>query len=156
AVMISDRVAAVFEDDETGAGSVDQGYTYSGHPVGAAAAVAALEETMRIRPWENARVRGAQLKAGLDALAERYDMIGDVRGEGLMCAIELVSDRANKMPAAKALPLTFQKAAYEDGVMIRVSGNNAIFSPPLVVEAGHVDKILSATETGLRAMAEAA
>ena len=156
AVMISDRVAAVFEDDETGAGSVDQGYTYSGHPVGAAAAVAALEETMRIRPWENARVRGTQLKAGLDSLAERHDMIGDVRGEGLMCAIELVSDRTTKVPVGKALPLAFQKAAYEEGVMIRVSGNNAIFSPPLVVDAGHVDKILSATETGLRAMAEVA
>ncbi|MEO1779795.1 MAG: aminotransferase class III-fold pyridoxal phosphate-dependent enzyme [Pseudomonadota bacterium] len=156
AVMISDRVAAVFEDDETGVGSVDQGYTYSGHPVGAAAAVAALEETMRIRPWENARARGPELKAGLEALAGRFDMIGDVRGEGLMCAIELVSDRATKTPVGKALPLVFQKAAYEDGVMIRVSGNNAIFSPPLVVDAEHVAKILSATETGFKAMAGAA
>ena len=154
--MIANHVAAVFEDDESGVGSVDSGYTYSGHPVGAAAAVAAVEETIRIRPWENASARGAELKAGLDALADRFDHIGDVRGEGLMCAIELVSDRGKKTPVGKALPLVFQKAAYEDGVMIRVSGNNAIFSPPLVIDAGHVQKILSATETGLKAMAEAA
>ncbi|WP_299152479.1 aminotransferase class III-fold pyridoxal phosphate-dependent enzyme [uncultured Tateyamaria sp.] len=152
AVMIADRVVSVFEDDQSGAGSVDSGYTYSGHPVGAAAAVAAVEETMCLRPWDNAAVRGRELKAGLDALATRYDVIGDVRGEGLMCAIEFVSDPLAKTPIGKALPLAFQKAAYEDGVMIRVSGNNAIFSPPLVVEAGHVQKILSATEAGLKAM----
>ncbi|WP_299044008.1 aminotransferase class III-fold pyridoxal phosphate-dependent enzyme [uncultured Tateyamaria sp.] len=156
AVMIADHVAAVFEEDESGVGSVDSGYTYSGHPVGAAAAVAAVEETMRIRPWDAARARGPELKAGLEALQARFDVIGDVRGEGLMCAIELVSDRAKKTPIGKALPLVFQKAAYADGVMIRVSGNNAIFSPPLVLDAGHVQKILSATETGLKAMAEAA
>jgi len=156
AVMISERVAAVFEDDTSGLASVDQGYTYSGHPVGAAAAVAAVEETMRIRPWENARARGAELKAGLVALADRYDMIGDVRGEGLMCAMEFVSDRTSKAPVGKALPLVFQKAAYEAGVMIRVSGNNAIFSPPLVIEPSHVRDILSAAEAGLKAMSEAA
>ncbi len=153
AVMISDRVASVFEDDRSGAGSVDMGYTYSGHPVGAAAAVATMHETMRIRPWENAGARGAELKAGLEELATRHDLIGDVRGEGLMCAIELVSDRASKAPVSKALPLVFQQTAYEDGVMVRVSGNNVILSPPLVVDVSHIRKILSATETGLKAMA---
>lgn len=153
AVMINERIVSVFEDDRSGAASVDMGYTYSGHPVGAAAAVAAVEETMRICPWDNARPRGAELKAGLQELATRFDAIGDVRGEGLMCAIELVSDRASKAPVGKTAPLLFQKAAYEDGVMVRVSGNNAIFSPPLIVDAGHVQKILSATEAGLKAMA---
>ena len=45
-----------------------------------------------------------------------------------------------------------QQAAYEDGVMIRVSGNNAIFSPPLIVTSDNVTKILSAVETGLKAV----
>ncbi len=152
AVMISERVVSVFEDDETGMASVDMGYTYSGHPVGAAAAVACMTETMRIRPWENAALLGPKLKAGLEELATRYDVIGDVRGEGLMCAIELVSNRATKAPVGKSVPLDFQKAAYEDGVMIRVSANNAIMSPPLILEADHVDKILSAVETGLKAV----
>lgn len=111
-----------------------------------------MNETMRLRPWENAARLGPRLKAGLQDLATRYDVIGDVRGEGLMCAIELVSDRDSKAPVGKSVPLDFQKAAYEDGVMIRVSANNAIMSPPLILEAGHVDKILSAVETGLKAV----
>ncbi|WP_299726901.1 aminotransferase class III-fold pyridoxal phosphate-dependent enzyme [uncultured Tateyamaria sp.] len=153
AVMIADHIASVFEEDRTGMGSVDMGYTYSGHPVGAAAAVATMTETTRIRPWENAGPRGAELKAGLTELATRYDVIGDVRGEGLMCAIELVSDRVAKTPVGKAAPLAFQQAAYQDGVMVRVSGNNVILSPPLIIDASHVQKILAATEAGLKAVA---
>ncbi|UOA25887.1 aminotransferase class III-fold pyridoxal phosphate-dependent enzyme [Pseudosulfitobacter sp. DSM 107133] len=122
---------------------------------GAAAAVAAVEEIIRIKPWENAAAMGAKLKAGLHALADHHEIIGDVRGEGLMCAIEFVTDRKTKAPAASAAGLAFQKAAYDDGVMIRVSGNNAIFSPPLVIDASHVEKILLATETGLKAMVSA-
>ncbi|MEO0938253.1 MAG: aminotransferase class III-fold pyridoxal phosphate-dependent enzyme [Pseudomonadota bacterium] len=155
AVMIAEHVAEAFE----GAGkeaSVDTGYTYSGHPVGAAAAVATVEETMRIKPWENAGPRGVQLKAGLEGLMDHYDMIGDVRGEGLMVAMEFVTDRTTKAPAMGALPLAFQQAAYEDGVMIRVSGNNAIFSPPLIVTEADVAKMISAAETGLKAMSAAA
>jgi adenosylmethionine-8-amino-7-oxononanoate aminotransferase len=145
AAMISGAVVEVFENDTTGMASVDQGYTYSGHPVGAAAALAALSEIKRLRVWENAASRGDELFAGLQKLAEKYDVIGDVRGgEGLMCALELVSDRATKAPIAKHLPLQVQKAAYEDGVMVRVSGNNIILSPPLIITSEDVAKILSA------------
>lgn len=150
AAMISGAVAEVFESDTTGLASVDQGYTYSGHPVGAAAALAALSEINRLRIWENAAARGDELFAGLQKLADKHDAIGDVRGgEGLMCALELVSDRATKAPIAKHLPLQVQKAAYEDGVMVRVSGNNIILSPPLIVTSEDVTKILSALDAGL-------
>ncbi len=153
AVMISGAVAEVFENDTTGRASVDQGYTYSGHPVGAAAALAALSEINRLRVWENAAARGDELFAGLQKLAEKYDAIGDVRGgEGLMCALELVSDRATKAPIAKHLPVQVQKAAYQDGVMVRVSGNNIILSPPLVITSTEVAKILSALDTGLASL----
>ena len=101
---------------------------------------------------KNAAARGPELLGGLKGLQERFEVIGDVRGEGLMCAIELVSDRVTRKPVGKDIPLRFQKAAYEDGVMIRVSGNNAIFSPPLVLTAKHVAKILSAVEAGLTAV----
>ncbi|WP_425083473.1 aminotransferase class III-fold pyridoxal phosphate-dependent enzyme [Ruegeria profundi] len=153
AAMISGAVAEVFENDTTGKASVDQGYTYSGHPVGAAAALAALSEIKRLRVWENAAARGDELFAGLQKLAEKYDVIGDVRGgEGLMCALELVSDRSTKAPIAKHLPLQVQKAAYEDGVMVRVSGNNIILSPPLIITSEDVAKILSALDTGLTSL----
>lgn len=153
AAMIAGHVAEVFESDTTGVASIDQGYTYSGHPVGAAAALAALSEIRRLKVHENAAVRGAELFAGIKALKEKYDVVGDVRGgEGLMCALELVSDRDTKAPVGKAVPVTLQKAAYEDGVMVRVSGNNVILSPPLVITADDVTKILSALDTGLRAL----
>lgn len=150
AAMISGAVAEVFENDTTGLASVDQGYTYSGHPVGAAAALAALSEINQLRVWENAGERGAELFAGLQKLQEKYDVVGDVRGgEGLMCALELVSNRDTKTPVAKHIPLQVQKAAYEDGVMVRVSGNNIILSPPLIITSEDVAKILSALENGL-------
>ncbi|WP_108859826.1 aminotransferase class III-fold pyridoxal phosphate-dependent enzyme [Ruegeria sp. Alg231-54] len=153
AAMISGAVAEVFESDTTGRASVDQGYTYSGHPVGAAAALATLAEINRLRVWENAAARGDELFAGLKKLADKYDVVGDVRGgEGLMCALELVSDRATKAPIAKHLPLQVQKATYEDGVMVRVSGNNIILSPPLVITSDDVAKILSALDTGLASL----
>lgn len=153
AVMISGAVAEVFESDTTGKASVDQGYTYSGHPVGAAAALAALSEINRLRVWENAAARGDELFAGLQKLAGKYDVIGDVRGgEGLMCALELVSDRATRTPIAKHLPVQVQKAAYEDGVMVRVSGNNIILSPPLIITAEDVARILSALDAGLASL----
>ena len=152
AAMISGVVAEVFEADTTGKASVDTGYTYSGHPVGAAAAIAALDETERLEPWKNARERGAQLLEGLHALKARYDAVGDVRGEGLMCAIELWADRDAKAPPGKEMPLAFQKAAYEAGALIRVSGPNAIFSPPLIVTEADVDAILTAAEAGLAAL----
>ncbi|WP_166418760.1 aminotransferase class III-fold pyridoxal phosphate-dependent enzyme [Cochlodiniinecator piscidefendens] len=150
AAMIHESVAEVFEKDTSGLGSVDQGYTYSGHPVGAAAALAALSEINRLQVWKNAGARGDQLFAGLQKLGQKHDMVGDVRGgEGLMCALELVSDRETKTPVAKEAPVRIQKAAYEDGVMVRVSGNNIILSPPLVITSDDVEKILSAIDTGL-------
>lgn len=151
AVMIHDRVADVFEAGGPEA-SVDTGYTYSGHPVGAAAAIATMQETIRIKPWKNAVPRGAELKAGLMALKDKYDIVGDVRGEGLMCAMEFVADRTTKAPAGADVSARFQKAAYEAGTMIRVSGPNAIFSPPLIVTAQDVQTILASAEAGLRAV----
>lgn len=153
AVMIADHIADVFEKDATGKASIDSGYTYSGHPVGAAAALACLEEIKRQRVHENAAARGDELHAGLKGLMERYELVGDVRGgEGLMLGLELVSDRVTKKPVDKALPVVLQQAAYDDGVMVRVSGNNILLSPPLIVTSQDCQKIISALETGLKAV----
>ena len=113
--------------------------------------MAALSEIRRLRVWENAAARGKELLAGLQALQERFDVVGDVRGEGLMCAIELVSDQAKKTPAGKDVGIAVQRAAYNAGAMIRVSGNIIIFSPPLIIDATDISTILSAVEEGLEA-----
>ncbi len=149
AVMISDMVAEVFENDTSGAAAIGSGYTYSGHPVGAAAAIACLKETQRLNVKDNAAARGAQLFSGLQALQDKYSIIGDVRGgHGLMCAMELVADRATKVPADKATIAALHKATYEAGTMVRISGNNVIMSPALILTEANVAKILSDLDTG--------
>jgi adenosylmethionine-8-amino-7-oxononanoate aminotransferase len=84
-VMISDAVAEAFESDKSGKGAIGSGYTYSGHPVGAAAAVACLNETVRLKVHENAAARGTQLFRGLEALKQKHEVIGDVRGGHGLC-----------------------------------------------------------------------
>ena len=153
AVMISDKVAEVFEKDQSGAAAIGSGYTYSGHPVGAAAAVACLKETIRLNVIENAAARGTQLFEGVKALKEKYELIGDVRGgHGLMTAIELVADRASKKPADKDTPLRLHEAVYQAGVMVRVSGHNLMMSPPLILTEGDVEKILAALDKGFASL----
>ncbi|MCC0044579.1 MAG: aminotransferase class III-fold pyridoxal phosphate-dependent enzyme [Brucellaceae bacterium] len=151
ATMIGEKVAEVFESDKTSFGSIGHGYTYSGHPVGCAAGVAALEETKRLRLNENAAARGVELGASLEKLKAAHDIVGDVRYKGLMVALELVSDRGAKTPADKATMARVAEATYEAGVMIRVSGNQIILSPPLIVTAQDVEKIASALGVGLAA-----
>lgn len=152
AVMISGAVAEVFEGDTTGKAAIGSGYTYSGHPVGAAAAIACLKETERLQVKDNAAARGAQLWEGLKALKEKHALVGDVRGgHGLMCAVELVSDRATKAPIDKKTIGAVHRVAYENGAMLRVSGPNIILSPPLVLTEAHVDTILTAMDAGLTA-----
>lgn len=151
AVMISDKVAEAFESNRNSVGNIGHGYTYSGHPVGAAAALATLKETRRLDVAANAAARGEELLAGLKALQNKHELIGDVRGKGLMCGVELVSDRAKKSGAAKDVVQKVHDATYEAGVMVRTSGANVIMSPPLIVTAGDVQTILTALDAGLAA-----
>ncbi|HCQ65963.1 MAG TPA: aspartate aminotransferase family protein [Rhodobacteraceae bacterium] len=153
AVMIADGVAEVFEKDTSGAAAIGHGYTYSGHPVGAAAALACLAETKRLNVPENAAARGAELFAGLQAIGSQCVVCGDIRGgQGLMCALELVADPKTKTPIDKATIGKVQEIAYQAGAMVRVSGPNIILSPPLVLTADDVQVILSALGAGFRAL----
>ena len=150
AVMMSEKIAQLFEHDESGKAAIGHGYTYSGHPVGAAAAIACLAETKRLDVPLNAAKRGTQMYEGCLRLQEKYELIGDVRGgHGLMTALELVSDRKTKSLPAKPVPLALQAAAYENGAMVRVSGPNVILSPALVISESEVETILSALDKGL-------
>jgi len=153
AVMIAENVAEAFETDTTGRAAIGHGYTYSGHPVGAAAALACLAETRRLNVVENAAARGAQLWDGIQALKDRHPVIGDVRGgQGLMLAIEMVAERATKSAPDKAVPGMVQQVAYQNGAMVRVSGPNIILSPPLVLTETEADTILTALEAGFQAI----
>lgn len=151
ATLIGEAMAEVFESDKSGTASIGHGYTYSGHPVGCAAGIAALAETRRLKLNENAAARGEELIAALQALQAKHPIVGDVRGKGLMAALELVEDRTTKKALDKARLATIAETAYEAGVMIRVSGNNIILSPPLILTTADVAKIAQALDAGLSA-----
>ncbi len=153
AVMIADAVAEVFEKDEAGKASIGHGYTYSGHPVGAAAALACLAETTRLDVASNAAARGAELFAGLQEIGAAEEIVGDVRGgHGLMCAMELVSDPETKKPIGKDVALKLQEETYKAGAMVRVSGPNVILSPPLVLGTQDVGVLLDGLRAGFAAL----
>ena len=149
--MLSEKVADVFESSGP-EGSIWTGYTYSAHPVGAAAVPACLSETLRLDTKTNAAARGTQLYEGVCKLAENYDIIGDVRGgHGLMCGIEIVSDRANKTPMDAATMQRIHTATYDAGAMVRLGAHNILMSPPLVITEAETDVILAALDAGFSA-----
>ena len=80
-------------------------------------------------------------------------IVGDVRTKGLMAAVELVADRATKTPVDKKTMAKVADAAYRAGVMIRVSSNNIILSPPLVLDSADVATIATALDAGFSAAA---
>jgi adenosylmethionine-8-amino-7-oxononanoate aminotransferase len=153
AALISGKVAEVFENSDASEGGIYHGYTYSAHPVGAAAVTACLQETLRLDLKTNAGLRGSQLFAGVQALMAKYDVIGDVRGgHGLMTAIEVVSDSAAKTPMDAATMSKLFEAIYQAGAMVRVSGHNILMSPPLTITEAEIQIVLDALDTGFAAL----
>ena len=151
AALMSEKVAEVFESSDE-AGGIFHGYTYSAHPVGAAAVTACLEETLRLDTKTNAAARGTQLYQGMLALQQKYDIVGDVRGgEGLMTGVEIVSDKAAKTPMDMGTMKRIHKTAYESGAMVRLGMNNILMSPPLVITEGEIQTIIDALDAGFAA-----
>lgn len=151
AVMLGHRMVDVFEGNPNA--KIGHGYTYSGHPVGAAAALACLEEMKRQNVVDNAAARGRQLYDGCRDLQQKHDIIGDVRGgHGLMTALEMVSDRATRKPVDAATAGKVQEVAYQAGAMVRVSGPNLILSPPLILSEQDATVILSALDTAFTSL----
>lgn len=152
AALVSESVAEAFERKSETAPFLGHGYTYSGHPVGAAAGLACLEETIRLDVKANAAERGAQLHEGLTKLKSKHEIVGDVRGgHGLMNAVELVLDREKKTPAGSDVMDRVQAACFDAGAMVRVSGSNLLLSPPLVISAEDAGTVIEAVDAGLAA-----
>ena len=148
ATLMSGEISDAIEKNNDALGMLGHGYTNSGNPVGAAAALAALEETNKLNLATNAKSRGAELLLRLNKLKTKYRVIGDVRGKGLMAAIEIVEDQETKKPANKDLVSKIYKTVCEEGVLVRASGNNFIISPSLIITKEHVNKIVSALDKG--------
>lgn len=149
AVFLSDRLYQVIAD-HAGAAAVGHGFTYSAHPVSAAVGLAVLD-LYEGGLLENGRRMGARLQAGLAGLAD-HPLVGDVRGRGMLAAVELVTDKALKTPLpAAALPSQriFDRA-WENGLVIRAFGNGVLgYAPPLCCTEAEIDGIVERTRLTL-------
>jgi taurine--2-oxoglutarate transaminase len=133
-VIISDEIAAGF-DDRVFPG----GLTYSGHPLAAASIIATLDAMEAEGIVENARTVGAEAIAPLlQDLADRHDLIGEVRGEGVFWAVELVADRATRAPLSAAAMGAVKSALVSRGLLPFIAENRVHVVPPCVVTADEV------------------
>ena len=140
---VFDTIAGQF-----GETAIGHGYTYSGHPVSAAVALAALE-LYEGGLLENGRARGDQLQAGLQALSD-HPLVGDVRGRGMLAAVEMVTDKAAKTPMPKAAAARVFDRAYENGLIVRAFANGALgFAPPLCCTQDDIATLLDRTKLTL-------
>ena len=150
ATVVNERIAAVWEQ-AAAAGFVAHGYTYSGHPLACAAGLKSLEIVERENLVDNAAEVGAYCLQRLTPLVEKYPNVGEVRGKGLMLALDLVADKGTKVPVAPASGFSRQLAAdcQANGVMVRPVGPRIILSPPLTFSKENVDELAAALDGAL-------
>ena len=150
ATLISEEVASAWEV-EGPRSVVMHGYTYSGHPVACAAGLASIDIVLNENLAQNAKIVGDYLLAKLNKLRDKYEVIGDVRGKGLMIAVELVKDRDTKeaFGPGDAYPMAVSDKCLDNGVLLRTIVNKFILSPPLILNTAHCDQIVDALDQAL-------
>ncbi len=135
-----------------GSGFFQHGHTYLGHPVAASAGLAVLRAILERDLVAQVRLRGAQLRAGLEAALGAHDHVGDIRGRGLFLGIELVEDRASKTPFApeRALAARVKRAAFAAGLICYPMagtrdgkrGDHILLAPPFIMDEAQVDEVV--------------
>jgi 4-aminobutyrate--pyruvate transaminase len=135
-----------------GGGNFGHGFTNSGHPVGVAVALEVISIYEEMGLVEHVRRMGARLRGHFNEIAKSSAIVGDVRGAGLMLGVELVADKATRMPFApdKQAGPTFDRMAYENGLVGRCMGDTLGYAPPLIVTEADVDRIAEITEGTLK------
>ena len=143
AVLVHERIYETFLAAPKGT-AVWHGFTNSGHPGCCAAGLKTLEILARDGLVEHAALMGERLRAGLRAFLAS-PIVGDVRGVGLMAAIELVRDPATKdpFPESAGVGTYFRAACRQEGLLIRAIGDIICLSPPLVISAPEIDTLLA-------------
>jgi L-2,4-diaminobutyrate transaminase len=146
ASILSEKIFRVIDDGAESAGAFPHGYTYTGHPIGVAAANANLDIVEREDLPGNARDVGAYM---LGLLREAFDPLpitGEVRGVGLMLAVDFVADRATKKRFDPALKVAYRiaSAARERGVITRAMPQSEAvgFAPPLILTRKDAEQIV--------------
>lgn len=155
-VIVSDKVWQVLVQGSDKLGSLGHGWTYSAHPICAAAGVANLELIDRLDLVTNAGEIGAYFRKKLaEALAE-HPNVGEVRGDGMLAAVEFVADKDDRTffnPALKIAP-RIAAALLERGVIGRAMPQGDIlgFAPPLCLTREEVDIVVNAAADAVRSV----
>lgn len=147
-VMFSDRVAKVLKDD---AGEINHGYTYSGHPVAAAVALRNIEIIQEEKLVERvANDTGPYLQKRWAELLD-HPLVGETRGVGLVCALELVKDKTTRerlAPDGKAGGLC-RDFCTANGLIMRATGDIMLVSPPLIISREEIDELIEKAKKSL-------
>lgn len=139
-------------------GGYESSYSYNANPISCAAALAVLDEFERLDLAERAVSAGARLREGLEAIGEGSPIVGDVRGLGMLLAVELVSDTQAKtpLPAAALAPERIRIHGLRNGVMLysrQTSGGRYgqwfMVAPPLTITDREIGELLRRTEAAV-------
>jgi 4-aminobutyrate---pyruvate transaminase len=143
ASVIPGAMYEAMAEQSSGVGVFGHGYTYTGHPVACAAALKALEIYKRDDLFSRAAEVGAKLQAGLGEFAG-HELVGEVRGKGLIGAIELVANKETGQAFSDGQVGGFaQRACQDEGLLLRVvAGSSVAFCPPLIIEEAQIDEML--------------
>ena len=157
-VIVSEQVWSVLEQGSRDLGPLGHGWTYSAHPLCAAAGVANLALVDSLGLVDNARQVGAYFNGALSAALADHPLVGEVRGEGLLAAVELVADKETHRlfdPSQKVGPQV-AAACLERGVIGRAMPQGDIlgFAPPLCLTRGEADQIVDAAKGAVDAVAQ--
>jgi taurine--2-oxoglutarate transaminase len=153
ATTVTEEIGEYFEDT-----LLNQGHTFSGHPVACAAGVAAIDTYEEEELVENAREMGSYLKSELEALADRHPSVGERRGVGLHQGIELTKSERERVPFEERSDKVSSKQtvldevgarALENDVYFYTSVNTIVVTPPLTITEAHVDEAIAALDDAL-------
>lgn len=152
--FVSPRIWQVIESESTKAGLFGHGYTYSAHPVGAAAALATLKILDEEKVVAHVAELAPHLHKEMRAAVADHPLVGEIRGTGFLIGIELVKDRANKTPFPREALVgrRLLKNLFGRGLISRALGDTLVFAPPLVIEKHDLDELVTKFRAGLEAI----
>ena len=152
--IVSDRMWKVLEQGTDENGPIGHGWTYSAHPICAAAGVANLKLIDDLNLVSNAAEVGGYLNASMKEALGDHPNVGDIRGEGLLCALEYVADKADATPLDPAAKVgaAISAAMLERGVIARAmpQGDITGFAPPFCITRAEVDTVVAATADAVK------
>ncbi len=151
--IVGERVWEVLCKGSEQFGIFTHGYTYSGHPIGAAAAMANLDIVEGEDLAGNAKRTGGYMLKRMNEVFADHPLVGEVRGVGLLAAIEFVADKKTKQAFEAPLRVSAKVAdeCLKNGMIVRAmpSGDALAYAPPLVITSDEVDRIVEITEKSL-------